>query len=102
MFAAAIYLRYKKPEVVREYKIPFGNVGIWVLGVLGILSCTGAVILGFIPPSQVKIGSLAVYETILIVGIIVLCVPPIIIYALRKPAWKNNKTTEIYKVLQNN
>ncbi len=87
LFAAGIYLRYKKPEVIRSYKIPCGNMGIWILGGLGILSSIFLIFLGFVPPSQIKVGSLFVYETILIVGIIVLCLPPIFIYAFRKPHW---------------
>lgn len=99
LFAAAIYLRYKKPDVARAYKIPLGNYGIWLLGILGIFSCIGAIILGFIPPTQIKIDSLFKYETILVIGIIVLCLPPFIIYALRKPSWKSETHPEILQAL---
>jgi amino acid transporter len=88
MFSAAIYLRYKRPEVKRPYRIPYGNAGVWVLGVLGILSCLGAIILGFIPPAQIMVGSLLRYEGILIGGIALLCLPPFIIYRYKKPEWK--------------
>lgn len=92
LFAAAIYLRYKKPDSVRSYKIPFGNTGMWVMGVLGILSSTAAIALGFIPPSQINVGGVFKYEMILIVGIVVLCAPPIIIYAFKKPHWGKLKS----------
>jgi amino acid transporter len=84
LFAAAIYLRYKKPEVVRDYKIPFGNVGIWVLGLLGISSSIFAIAIGFIPPSDMNVGSLFKYEMILVVGIVIFCVPPVVMYRVRK------------------
>jgi amino acid transporter len=83
LFAAAIYLRYKKPQVVREYKIPFGKVGIWVLGLVGILSSLFAIALGFVPPSQIHIDILLKYEMILVVGIMVFCLPPVVMYRIR-------------------
>ncbi len=84
LFAAGIYLRYKKPEVLRPYKVPGGNAGMWIMGILGILASVGAIALGFIPPSQIKVGSIFRYEMILLVGIVVLCLPPIIIYKMTK------------------
>lgn len=89
LFIAAFVLRIKRPEVPRAYKIPFGNVGIFIVCLLGLLSSVGAVLLGFIPPSQLMIGNIVVYESILIVGILLLTAPPIIIYLLRKPKWLN-------------
>jgi glutamate:GABA antiporter len=91
LFAAAIYLRYKKPDVHRAYKIPFGNLGIWVIGLLGILSCLFAIFLGFVPPDQINVGKFWAYESIIISGIVVLCVPSLIIYALKKPEWARSK-----------
>lgn len=88
MFAAAIYLRYKQPNVVRPYQIPGGKFGIWLVGILGIGACLGAIILGFIPPAQITIGSLFRYEAILIGGVLILCLPPFLIYSYKKPEWK--------------
>lgn len=84
LFAAALWLRYKKPEVIRSYKVPFGKIGIWIVCLLGIFSSSAAIALGFIPPAQLTIGNVVIYETILIVGILCLAAPPIIIYLLRR------------------
>jgi glutamate:GABA antiporter len=81
LFAAALWLRYKRPNVERPYTIPFGMFGMWVTCVLGLVSCFVAIGLGFFPPSQLTIGSVTVYELILVVGMVVLSVPPLIIYA---------------------
>lgn len=89
LFAAAIYLRYKYPNVQRPYRIPGGNVGMWIVGVVGIASCIGAILLGFIPPAQINVGNVATYETLLVVGILALCLPPVIIYKFKKPEWKS-------------
>lgn len=80
LFAAALWLRYKRPAVARPYKIPLGNPGMWITCVLGLVSCFVAIGLGFLPPSQLEVGSLGVYECILVVGMVVLSVPPLIIY----------------------
>ncbi|MBA2653698.1 MAG: amino acid permease [Gammaproteobacteria bacterium] len=87
LFAAALWLRFKKPEVVRSYRIPMGNLGISVVCILGVLSSTFAIVLGFIPPAQLSVGNIVTYESILILGILLLTAPPIIIYLKRKPNW---------------
>jgi amino acid transporter len=84
LFIAAIVLRYKKPHVERSYQVPGGKAGMWLWAVLGILSSVAVIGLGFIPPSQLDTGGLLKYETILVVGMIVLCLPPVIIYRLQK------------------
>lgn len=80
LFAAAVWLRYKHPQVNRPYKIPFGKLGIWLTSLFGLISCCVAIGLGFFPPAQLTVGRIAVYEAILVVGIIVLTLPPFIIY----------------------
>lgn len=79
-FAAAIRLRYKTPRNEHAYRIPGGNVGIWVVGIIGILTCIGAILIGFIPPDTISVGTVFSFETILIVGIIVFGVLPFFMY----------------------
>jgi len=88
LFAAAIYLRYKRPNVVRAYRVPFGNAGIWLLGIFGITSCVGAIMLGFVPPAQINVGDVTTYEILLVAGVVVFCLPPFLIYNYKKPEWK--------------
>ena len=83
LFAAAIYLRYKKPQVHRAYRIPYGNTGMWIVCLLGIFSSILAASLGFFPPSQLKTGNIMRYEIILSMGSIVLCLPPLLIYIFK-------------------
>ncbi|EKE00644.1 MAG: hypothetical protein ACD_21C00299G0004 [uncultured bacterium] len=88
IFAAAIRLRYKRPEVQRAYKIPFGNVGMWVVCVAGIIASIFIVLIGFVPPSNIAIGSLKFYEGFLIVGFVGGYLIPLVIYKLRKRSWR--------------
>ena len=45
-------------------------------------------VLSFIPPSQIAVGSNTVWFSVLIIGAIVFVVIPYIIYGMRKPSWK--------------
>ncbi len=84
LFAAAIRLRYKHAIVERAYKIPGGKIGIWLVGGVGILTCICAILLGFIPPTQVAVGNVFIYETILIAGIIICCLSPFVLSVVAK------------------
>lgn len=87
MFAAAIKLRYKRPEVPRAYKIPGGNLGMWIVSSVGILSSLFALVIGFFPPAQIPTGSIYFYVAFLILGMIVICLSPSLILCFKKPSW---------------
>jgi amino acid transporter len=80
LFSAAIRLRYKHAHIERAFQIPGGNVGIWLVCGTGIITCIGAIILGFLPPAHIAIKNIIRYETILIVGIILCCLSPFFLY----------------------
>ncbi len=84
LFASLIKLRYTQPHIERRFRIPGGKFGVWLVGGLGLASCLFAIVLGFIPPSQLSIGHVFTYECILILGIIGFCIPPIIIYTMKQ------------------
>lgn len=80
MFVAAITLRYRKPDIVRPYKIPGGNFGMWLVASIGGVSSFSAMCLGFIPPSQLLTGDPVVYMLLLICGVALFCLPAIFIH----------------------
>ena len=88
MFIAALRLRYTQPGVKRPYRIPGGNLGMWIVAGLGVIASVATFALGFFPPTQIQTGSLLIYELVLVVAIIVMCVPPFLFFALRKPSWR--------------
>jgi putative glutamate/gamma-aminobutyrate antiporter len=87
MFAAAIKLRYKKPDVFRAYRIPGGKPGIWIVAGLGILSSVLTLIVGFFPPAQIETGNTHFYVGFLILGMILFCSAPSLILRFKKPSW---------------
>jgi len=88
LFASAIWLRYKRPEVSRAYRVPMGNFGMWVVGGIGIAGALFALALSFFPPSQLETGSAVFYELFLIIGVIFMSLFPLLIYQFKKPEWK--------------
>ena len=89
MFAAAIVLRYKMKDAERPFRLGKGNGLMWFLGAMGFCGSLLAFILSFIPPSQINTGNNTVWYSVLIIGCVVMVVIPFIIYAMRKPSWKD-------------
>ena len=89
MFAAAITLRYKMKSTPRPFRLGKGNGLMWLLGVVGFCGSLLAFILSFVPPSQIATGSNKVWYSVLIIGCVVVVIVPFIIYAMRKPSWRD-------------
>jgi len=89
MFAAAIYLRFSQPSRPRPYRLPGGNVGMWVIAGAGFLGSLLAFAFSFIPPDQISVGSPALYVGILVVLALVFVTIPFLVYRARKPHWRD-------------
>ncbi|MCT1478865.1 amino acid permease [Microbacterium sp. p3-SID336] len=83
MFASAMILRRTQAGVKRAYRVPALN---FVAGV-GFLASLAAFVFAFIPPSGFTAFPPALYPWIVAAVIVVLGVPPLIFYALRRPSW---------------
>lgn len=84
MFVAAIRLRYKFPHAPRSFRIPGGQLGLWLVCLVGLVSCTLMIVIGFFPPEQVSVGKVWVYELTLSIGVVLGCVLPFALYAWHK------------------
>ncbi len=87
MFMAAIRLRYVRPNVPRSYQIPHPHKGIWIVAIVGIIGSLSGIILTAIPPSQISVGNVLVYESLILLGVLSMAVIPFIIYRCKKPSW---------------
>lgn len=76
MFASAIKLRYTQPNQPRAYKIPGGNKVMWMVAGTGIFCCIVAMIIGFIPPSQIRIDNVPFFEAFLLGGLFIFAFVP--------------------------
>ncbi|GGI89062.1 APC family permease [Legionella impletisoli] len=91
MFAAAIKLRLSAFEHPRGFKIPGGMPGLLLVAGIGIVGASTTLVVSFMPPEGINVGSIARYEITLLVGLIVMCLPPFI--ATKLQARRNNAST---------
>jgi amino acid transporter len=91
MFVAARNLRRDKPDVPRGYKAP----ALGFMCVLGFTASAAAIVIGFVPPSQFKSGSPAVYVALILAGTVLIgLLPAWLFLKFRKPGWKLDETEE--------
>jgi amino acid transporter len=84
LFAAALKLHYHKPDVPRHFRVPGKRKGMWIVCVTGALCCFAVILFGFLPPSQVPVGNVFLYELALLAGIFICCSAPHFIYRASK------------------
>ncbi len=84
MFIAAIYLRYKYAHVPRPFAIPGGKVGVALVCLLGLIGCAITLIVGFVPPEGLNVGSIVSYESVFISGILVTVLPTLFFFMYQK------------------
>lgn len=86
MFLAAIYLKIFYPEADKnaKFKIPGGVIGTIIVATLGLIGSCITFVVSFIPPGIIDIGSDFSYEMSLILGIIILSLPPFIFLYFKK------------------
>ncbi|HSW68965.1 MAG TPA: APC family permease [Gammaproteobacteria bacterium] len=77
MFVTGLVMRHKFPHLKRNFKIPGGKTGLWIVSLLGFLGCGLTEIVGFIPPHGINVGSFLRYEMIFIIGMISMMLPAV-------------------------
>ena len=78
LFLSVIRLRYTQPNTPRIYKIPGGNMGLWIIAGGGAVFCVLAFLLGFIIPDEYKFMEAGTYALVLLGGICIFCAPPFV------------------------
>lgn len=95
IYMAFLRLRRTQPDKPRGFRIPGGRPVEYLIGVVGLAGMLFAGSLSFLPPAQINTGSPAVYVTILVVGVLLFVLLPLVVYACRRPSWKN-KDADFY------
>jgi putative glutamate/gamma-aminobutyrate antiporter len=88
MYAAAIRLRYSQPELRRSYRVPGGIVGMWCIAGIGFAGVAFAFLVGFFPPTQLPVGSPALYVGLVGAGTVVFTGLPLLIGLLKQTSWR--------------
>lgn len=89
IYGAFIRLRRTSPGRKRGFKVPGGKFGEWAVCGLGIAGALLAMVLSFLPPSQISTGSPVVYVGIIFIGVAVFIALPLVVYSKRKPSWRD-------------
>jgi glutamate:GABA antiporter len=85
MFIAAMRLRRSQPDRARGYRAP----ALGLLAVVGVVSSVAALVIGFVPPSQLGSSNPVLYTVLLVAGILVVGIaPPLLMDRFRRPGWK--------------
>jgi amino acid transporter len=87
MLLSCLYLRYKRPHIERVFKIPYKNVGTWIVSLIGMATMVFAFSMALVPPSQLEKENVKKYVLILSISIVVIFIIPFIIHRLKKPSW---------------
>ncbi len=88
MYAAAIKLRYTRPDLPRSYKIPGGLYGLCAIAGIGLFGVCFSLIVGFFPPTNLPVGNPALYVGLVSAGMVVFIGLPLWIHKMKKPGWK--------------
>jgi len=88
MYAAALRLRYSQPDLIRSYRVPGGIAGMWIVAGTGFAGVVFAFIVGFFPPSQLPVGSPALYVGLVAGGTIVFTGLPLLITMMKQASWR--------------
>lgn len=92
LFAASVKLHHHKREVQRNFKVPFGNFGMWFVACSGIAVSLFAISTGFTPPANIAILSTVSYETLLICGMLTLSALPFPLYWISRNSKRKRKS----------
>ncbi len=78
MFIAAIWLRIKAPQHPRAFRIAGGQWGLFLVAGIGIIGVVTTLIVSFIPPEGINVGRVSRYELTLVLGLLLMCSPPLL------------------------
>ena len=79
MYLAGIKLRKSQPDLERPFKVPGGKNGMQIFGGIGFIAVIFALILCFIPPTQLPINDPNVYVLFVVIGVLLFIIIPILI-----------------------
>jgi glutamate:GABA antiporter len=82
MFVALVILR-KKQVGQPFFQIPGGNAVLYLIAVLGIVTSLATFFVAFIPPEQIHFTDNSLYHLALMIGIVLLSLPPLVLSRLK-------------------
>lgn len=90
MFVACLWLHHRYTDRPKAFKIPGGNLGIWTVVICGLIGCITTIIVSFIPPDNINIGSPARYYYTICAGNILTLSPIFLFFYYQSKKKVNN------------
>lgn len=87
MFLCPLRLRKKLTYTANAFTIPGGRTGVWFVCLLGLIGCVITLMVGFIPPDKINIGSNLYYEFLFCSGMAAMLFPVFFFY------WYQHRST---------
>ncbi len=87
LMLSGLYLRYKRPDVPRSYKIFGGKIGIWCICLIAMATLIFLMIIALFPPAQIKNGNRISYFLTISLGAATVFLMPFIIRLFKKKSW---------------
>lgn len=87
MFLSAIVLRKRIPIKANAFSIPGGFKGLLFVSGIGLIGTLTTFVVSFMPPDVVNVGGVFRYETALLIGLVIMCLPPFLSARYKKPHW---------------
>jgi amino acid transporter len=87
VFASVIKLRYTQPDTHREFKLPGGKVGVWLIAGAGICAVSFAFFCALLPTSDGTFRQDITYVIGMLIGTVILVIPPLIFLKMKKSSW---------------
>ena len=80
MYASVLHLRRTQPDAARPFRIPGGDVGLYLIVGLGTVGAIFAFVLGFVPASHLSVEATGAYVAVMVFGVLAVCVTPFILH----------------------
>jgi len=98
MFLAAIKLRFKAPNHHRAFKIPGGILGMLMVAGIGMVGVLTTLVVSFMPPQGINVGSVFHYELMLVSGLVIMLLPPFVNHWFKNRFVMSSRKPIIYGV----
>lgn len=84
MFVAALVMKFKSKFKSKNSIIPGGGLALSLICLLGLAGCFITLVIGFIPPEGVNVGSALHYEWIFSLGLLMMVSPVLLLFRYKK------------------
>jgi len=91
MFVTLIKVRVKFKGAPADFKIPGGMTGVCLVSGVGLLGTITTIVVSFIPPELIIGSQTMTYELSLVIGLLVMCFPPFILFRTKRDSWRQSK-----------